>query len=214
MFGHGWVVVLVDPLDDGPVVVEWVVVEWFVVAAFATAKPMPMLRPKAPPAKARVVSGLLSFILLVLSWCVPRDHPSTPTLEFAQTEVGDGRGIAPKPTSTRPSTRVIVSTEGEAALTLDEIHGNRTEMAPVEHTPSHGQTPATFAGPTSSVCASPGGRSVRKPSPNRPFSRAFSPLRASRLRPCGYRERLSRCEERLAQEATGCHKGFPVPAPA
>jgi hypothetical protein len=63
MFGHGCVVVLVDTLDEGPAIVEWVVVEWFVVAAFATAKPMPMLRPKAPPAKARVVSGLLSFIL-------------------------------------------------------------------------------------------------------------------------------------------------------
>ena len=86
MFGHGCVVVLVDPLDDGAVVVGWLV-----VAAFATAKPMPMLRPKAPPAKATVVSGLLSFILFVLSWCVPRDHPTTPTLEFAQTEVGDCR---------------------------------------------------------------------------------------------------------------------------
>jgi hypothetical protein len=50
-------------------------------------------------------------------------------LEFAQTEVGDCRGIAPKPTSTRPRTRVIVSTEGEAAFTLDEIPGNSTELA-------------------------------------------------------------------------------------
>lgn len=90
MFGHGCVVVLVEALEEGTVVVGWLV-----VAALATAKPMPMLRPKAPPAKARVVSGLLSFILVALSWCVSRDNPTTPTLEFAQTEVGDCR--APRP---------------------------------------------------------------------------------------------------------------------
>ncbi len=86
MFGHGCVVVLVDPLEDGTVVVGLLV-----VAALATAKPIPMVRPKALPAKARVVSGLLSFISLVLSWCVSRDHLTKRTLEFAQTQVGDCR---------------------------------------------------------------------------------------------------------------------------
>jgi hypothetical protein len=66
MFGHGCVVVLVDPLEDGTVLVGLlvdpledgtVVVGLLVVAALATAKPIPMVRPKAPPAKARVVSG-------------------------------------------------------------------------------------------------------------------------------------------------------------
>ncbi len=86
MFGHGCVVVLVDPLEDGAVVVGLLV-----VAALATAKPIPMVRPNAPPAKARVVSGLLSFISLVLSWCVSQDHLTKRTLEFAQTPVGDRR---------------------------------------------------------------------------------------------------------------------------
>jgi len=53
-----------------------------------------MVRPKAPPAKARVVSGLLSFISLVLSWCVSQDHLTKRTLEFAQAQVGDRPGIA------------------------------------------------------------------------------------------------------------------------
>ncbi len=44
-------------------------------------------------------------------------------------------------------TQVIVSTEGAAAFTLDEILGNTPELALVEHTTdSHGQTLASFAG--------------------------------------------------------------------
>jgi TnpA family transposase len=43
-------------------------------------------------------------------------------------------------------TQVIISTERDATFTLDEILGNTTELAIVEHTTdSHGQTLATFA---------------------------------------------------------------------
>ncbi len=137
MFGHGWLVVLVDPLDDGTVVVEWLV-----VAALATAKPTAMLRPKAPPAKARVVNGLLSFILFVLSSCGPGDHPTTPTLEFAQTEVGGFRALGQSRPALDSGNQVVVPSEGAAAFTLDEIPGNTTELALVEHTTdSHGRTP-------------------------------------------------------------------------
>lgn len=56
-------------------------------------------------------------------------------------------GIAPKPTSSTYSIQVIVSTEGAAAFTLDEILGNATELVLVEHTTdSHGQTLAPFTG--------------------------------------------------------------------
>jgi TnpA family transposase len=43
-------------------------------------------------------------------------------------------------------TQISVSTERDATFTLDEILGNTTELAIVEHTTdSHGQTLATFA---------------------------------------------------------------------
>lgn len=43
-------------------------------------------------------------------------------------------------------TQIIVSTERDAAFTLDEILGNTSDLAPVEHTvDTHGQTYATFA---------------------------------------------------------------------
>src|SRR5580658_6043558 len=63
MFGHGCVAVLVDPLEDGTVVVGLlvdpledgtVVVGLLVVAALATAKPIPIVRPKAPPDQANL----------------------------------------------------------------------------------------------------------------------------------------------------------------
>ncbi len=68
MFGHGWVVVVVDWLDEGTVELVWLV-----GAALATTKPIPMLRPKAPPARARVVIGLFSFILFTFLGNVSHD---------------------------------------------------------------------------------------------------------------------------------------------
>jgi hypothetical protein len=71
MFGHGWVGVVVDVApddddddddEDGTVVVPPL------VAALATAKPIPILRPNAPPARARVASGFLSTIAFALSF--------------------------------------------------------------------------------------------------------------------------------------------------
>jgi len=75
MFGQGCVGVVVDGLDeeegvvDEGIVEEGIVVEVLpLVAALATAKPIPMLSPKAPPARARVVSGLLSVIIVLSRW--------------------------------------------------------------------------------------------------------------------------------------------------
>jgi hypothetical protein len=89
IFGHGCAVVLVDPLEEGTVVVGLLV-----VAALATAKPIPMVRPKAPPAKARVVSGLLSFIFIgPFSECVARP-PDQANLGVCSDLGGRSPGIA------------------------------------------------------------------------------------------------------------------------
>jgi len=73
MFGQGCVGVVVEGLDeeegvvDEGLVEEGIVVEvLLLVAALAAAKPMPMLSPISPPARARVVSDFLS-VMFVLS---------------------------------------------------------------------------------------------------------------------------------------------------
>ncbi|HXW80073.1 MAG TPA: hypothetical protein VEJ84_11285 [Acidimicrobiales bacterium] len=51
-----------DELPDDELVVTAVVAGVLCVVALATARPAPKLRPKAPPAKARVTNGFLSCI--------------------------------------------------------------------------------------------------------------------------------------------------------
>ncbi len=60
MFGQTWLGVVVDGVDDED---ELVLVVLPVVAALATAYPIPILRPKAPPARATVASGFLTIII-------------------------------------------------------------------------------------------------------------------------------------------------------
>jgi hypothetical protein len=68
MFGHGCVAA--PPEEglvgwvDGEVDVVTVVAGLLCVAALATASPAPMLRPKAPPARASVTRGFLSCIIV------------------------------------------------------------------------------------------------------------------------------------------------------
>jgi hypothetical protein len=69
MFGQTCVGAVVGVLDDEDDLL-WPVLP--VVAALATVYPIPMLSPKAPPAIARVMSGLLSliigsFLLMIIS---------------------------------------------------------------------------------------------------------------------------------------------------
>jgi hypothetical protein len=63
-----------DELDEGAVVVGLLC-----VVAPATASPAPMLSPKAPPPRARVTRGRLSFMTasflqMRFSRCAPTDH--------------------------------------------------------------------------------------------------------------------------------------------
>jgi hypothetical protein len=71
MFGQGCEGVVVDvPDDDDAVVDEVDGVVLPLVAALATARPIPILRPNAPPARARVVRGFLNTMICSFLGCV------------------------------------------------------------------------------------------------------------------------------------------------